>query len=136
MKKFLKKAKSLKAILLYNYPWWKLESIFVWQNPIVSILHYNSCFIRFSSVFMFGYITFLWSRKPAELQTLIQQQATKLLKVNSILKQFLNKQVWNSSSWYGNWSFYGDQWSFCKILGYLEIELKVKVLKRLPIKMT
>jgi hypothetical protein len=29
----------------------------------------------------FGYITFLWS-KPAELQTLIQQQATKLLKVN------------------------------------------------------
>jgi PAS domain S-box-containing protein len=78
----------------------------------------------------FGYITFLLVKKPAELQTLIQQQATKLFKSELQFKTIFEQAglgiaVVDMET--GRFMEINDH--FCKILGYSEIELKVKSFK-------
>lgn len=80
----------------------------------------------------FGYCTFLLVKKPAELQILIKQQATKLFKSDLQFKTIFEQAgigiaVVDVET--GRFLAINDH--FCKILGYSEIELKEKSFKEI-----
>ena len=78
----------------------------------------------------FGYITFLLVKKPAELQTLIQQQATKLFKSELQFKTIFEQAgIGIAVEDIETGRFMEINNHFCKILGYSEIELKEKSFK-------
>ena len=80
----------------------------------------------------FGYITFLLVKKPAELQTLIKQQATKLFK-SELQFQTIFKQagigIASADPKTGRFMEINDH--FCDILGFRNSELKEKSFKEI-----
>jgi PAS domain S-box-containing protein len=78
----------------------------------------------------FGYLTYILVKKPAELQTLIKQQATKLFKSELQFKTIFEQAgIGIASVEFETGRFLEINDHFCKILGYSEIELKEKSFK-------
>ena len=78
----------------------------------------------------FGYLTFLLVKKPAELQILIKQQATKLFESELQFKTIFDQAgIGIALEDIETGRFIEINNHFCKILGYSETELKEKSFK-------